>query len=544
MGTIRPTNTVVPAGVSRRTRPAQERDIDVRATGCARPALLAVLVASTMTACGMGLWNERRAERHAATGLVDGAKPAPVPTPPARTFGIEPADIERQARQGRTATTDHPSRWAPRNKNAARPPMDEPQLSFPETEHAMPPSPRADEWTDSSINEELSLLESAPPAGLATADVGGIPTALLLLVGCGVLGGFLLFRRRGPRRQRREPWTEISWSSPRLIRPYWDYDPGRYDSDDFLQRWDSIGLNIAGEWDLLMAIAGHALPNAFAWSPRPLPMSREMTAVAADPDWIYVSLPGDSPEQQARWDLIDLSIHGDSRLLAAIAGRPEFDAGDMAVDAPMEQVAVIPVPELPAQVESRSPVIAAMAAMTPMEAVDPDVTPTKAEVDPPASEQGTADDMNWLSRAGALFRAWESSGATEHEQALWELSRRLQAHAHALPAPARTPWQDTGEALAERMAAQAPASARDAWRARWIDLRLDRLSAMSGAWRLLELRALHDRCALDTSPQVLEAKLRLLQLWAAALLGPAARAKRAEAAVLAASLRHVRTQEG
>jgi len=167
----------------------------------------------------------------------------------------------------------------------------------------------------------------------------------------------------------------------------------------------------------------------------------------------------------------------------------------------------------------------------------PEPLPPAAAIASIAHVEEVVDDKAWLTRAAALLRTWETSHAPEAEQALWELSRRLSTHASALPQAARTPWLDTVEALAERMATRAPDASRSAWRAHWIDLRLERLKGMNGAWRLLELRALHGACAQDAAPEVIEARIRLLHVWAEALIGAAAKAKLAEASALSAGLR-------
>ena len=125
--------------------------------------------------------------------------------------------------------------------------------------------------------------------------------------------------------------------------------------------------------------------------------------------------------------------------------------------------------------------------------------------------------------------------ALDTELALWDVSRRLSAHAAALPQAARTPWLDAAEALALRVASHAPEASRGTWQACWIELRLACLAGMSGASRLLELRALHAAVAGFDAPETLEARIHLLHVWAAALLGPAAKAKLAEASALAAS---------
>jgi hypothetical protein len=198
--------------------------------------------------------------------------------------------------------------------------------------------------------------------------------------------------------------------------------------------------------------------------------------------------------------------------------------------------------ELPAQTPAAVAVIDERVASEPAEVVEASASSTAEAATPVVSDIAAmppeaTGDTAWISRIGPLLQAWDNDRAPETEVALWDMSRRLSAHAEALPPVARTPWLDAAEALAERMARSAPQLSRGAWQAHWVDLRLARLGAMNGAWRLLELRALHDACAQDGASEVIEARIRLLNVWADALLGPAAKAKRAEATALAASLR-------
>lgn len=578
-----------------------------RRAGRVRPVVLAVFVASTMTACGMGLWQEPSSGHGAATAPSDDGDTPPRPDPiPAGTFPIEPVDAERKARKIR-ASAAVSARKAQRAKSAAAPAEDpalaEPQIEPPQgSETPLEEAAPAAEWIDPLATEEVAtpdLAPSLPPGG----EAGANPVAWIVVASCSLLGAFILWRRRRARqrRRRREAWTPIRWGGPKLIRPHWDYDPGRFDSDEFLQRWDSIGLSISGDWNLMLAIAGRLPSEASPFASWRRAVSRSRPLFTIRPEWRYLPFAGDAPEHLGRWCRLGLSIHGDPLLAAVAHGQFEwaFDVGvaraglpvvsTASSEAPMleeplhevepdlsselevsiceepveaEPIEAIASPcelvvapaegpvaarddanELPAQLSAPVAVIDAPVAPEPVEiAVEasasstaeastsaaPDIAAT-----PPEETGGTA----WISRIAPLLQAWDNGRAPETEMALWDMSRRLSAHAEALPPVARTPWLDAVEALAERMARSAPALSRAAWQAHWVDLRLARLGAMNGAWRLLELRALHDACAHDEAPEVIEARIRLLNVWAGALLGPAAKAKRAEAMALAASLR-------
>ncbi|MGO4703574.1 hypothetical protein [Dyella sp. 2RAB6] len=630
MGTICPTNTDVSKGELNDTPFVSMSELDsapactgraglTPASGRLRPVVLAIFVASTMTACAMGFWQEPTPvydSELVRSGESDERSPEPEPMP-AQTFPVEPVDNERKARKSRSAAT---SRQAQRNKGA-KPPRDEAEAVPPEELDAAPPeiieTPSAEstpavEWTEPLAIEEVPTPDLAPPP--LSAEAGGSPVTWLVVVSCSMLGGFLLWRRRRERRRRmrREAWTPIRWGGPKLIRPHWDYDPGHYDSDDFLRRWDSIALSISGEWGLLMAIAGHAVPNAYLFSGWRQPAPRAQRSLLVRPHWRYAPLSGDAAEHLARWCRLGLSLHGDPREASmsgsqvewrfapsmAAVPTPESGAPDPVqeevlqlarfVEPVLEEEVVGHVVDVPFELHSpmsgeadgiassevaASPIDIVVPAQEPIASIDrerdvqpeprifepaieepmepvvaevlPELPSRAAEASAPAAPAATPPEdrsgMAWLAGIGPLLHAWEADAAAETEPALWDASRRLAAHAEALPQAARTPWLDAAEALAERVARSAPEASRGAWQAHWIELRLARLAGMSGAWRLLELRALHDAGARFTAPETLDARIHVLHVWAAALLGPAAKAKHAEAAALAASLRPAQT---
>jgi hypothetical protein len=80
---------------------------------------------------------------------------------------------------------------------------------------------------------------------------------------------------------------------------------------------------------------------------------------------------------------------------------------------------------------------------------------------------------------------------------------------------------------------------RPSWRARWLDIQVARLRTLKGASRLLGFHSLDADCAADVSPEVMEARVRLLLRWSEGLIGTAARTKRAEADALAMRLRQM-----
>ncbi|NKJ20306.1 MULTISPECIES: hypothetical protein [Dyella] len=594
MGTIRPSRASVSEGGFGKMSATTMHGVDHaqaepapktvrRRAGRLHPAVLAVFIASTMGACGVEPWQERPSGRDAASAQREGGDAPPAPAPmPAQTFPIEPVDAERKARKARAASA-LPSRQARRAKQAEptpdTPALEDPELTPPEAAEtpAVETAP-ATAWVDPLATEEVATPNLAPslPPG---AEAGANPVAWLVVASCGVLGAFILWRRRRERqrRRRREAWTPIRWGGPKLIRPHWDYDPGQFDSDAFLQRWDSIGLSISGDWRLLLAIAGRIAPSAAQFAGWRRAVARPRPLLSFRPDWHYLPFAGDAAETLARWCRLGLSIHGDALQASMVGGQLEWvfevDAGR--VEAPVEAFAQLPAPapgqpaeivfdvspsdlaavpvedqavqhddaqDLPAEISSPMPVADEPPASGVMDAEPESRQPIVEAVAPVACDitaapQEEQSGTSWLSRLGSLLKAWESQPAPELEAELWGASRRLSAHAAALPPAARAPWLDAVEALAERMVRSVPAASRGAWQAHWVDLRLDRLGAMNGAWRLLELRALDDACAGDGAPEVIEARIRLLHLWADALLGPAAKAKRAEAAALAASLR-------
>lgn len=542
-----------------------------------RPVLLALLVGSTTTACGIGLWHDTlpgKAGTSIQPGESDGARAgllargvAPA-YPPARTFAIESAEVGRKSHAAASAP-----RRGSRQQDAWNTPG-EPGVLFPEpNEKLADVLPPAVKWTDPLTTRGVAPSLERPVA----VDAGGIPVAWLVVAGCGVLGVFLLWRRRRARRRRqqRETWIPIRWGGPRLVRPHWEYVPERYDSDEFIRRWDSIPLSISGEWGLLLAIAGHAIPRVVLLPDSWRSGAHEASAMGARPAYAWMpdkpaDVPRDAPcAETAARETVDafeqkfpsepvlpIPDASDAPEAPEVFEEPEVSeeiaaATQAVADPPIEVFTPSPArmalerlqenepPAIPQPaIEEQAP---APEAGTPFE---PDAsTPTTMPRDlPPVAittandTQAPTDDKAWLANAGALLRSWENTRTPEAEQALWELSRRLSAHARILPPPARAPWLDTVEALAERMAVDAPALSRSDWRAHWVDLRLDRLGAMNGAWRLLELRALHDACVHDEAPAVLQARVRVLQAWARALIGPAAKAKYAEASVLAARL--------
>ncbi|MBT2118860.1 hypothetical protein KK141_11455 [Dyella sp. LX-66] len=554
-----------------------------RRAGCLHPVVLAVFIASTMSACGVEPWQERPSGRDAASVQREGGDAPPSPAPmPAQTFPIEPVDAERKARKARAAAAVS-SRQARRAKQTTptpdEPALEDPELTPPETaETPVAEAAPATAWVDPLAAEEVATPDLAPPLPPG-AEAGANPVAWLVVASCSVLGVFILWRRRRERqrRRRREAWTPIRWGGPKLIRPHWDYDPGQFDSDAFLRRWDSIGLSISGEWRLLLAIAGRIAPHASQFAGWRRAVARPRPLLSFRPDWHYLPFAGDAAETLARWCRLGLSIHGDALQASMVGGQLEWvfemDAGR--IETPVEPFAQLPaaapeepaevvvdalprdlvaVPsedrawqqgdaqDMPAEISSPMRVTDEPLASGVMDAEPESSQPIVEAVAPVACEitaapQEEQSGTSWLSRLGSLLKAWESQPAPELEAELWGASRRLSAHAAALPPAARAPWLDAVEALAERMVRSVPAASRGAWQAHWVDLRLERLGAMNGAWRLLELRALDDACAGDGAPEVIEARIRLLQLWADALLGPAAKAKRVEAAALAASLR-------
>ena len=508
-----------------------------------------------MTACGIGAWEERPAERELVSAHPEGnGGRAPGPMP-AQIFPIEPVDVERKARKVRSAAVSAPSRRAQRNEKGAPPPADEPELVPPETgEIPLESAAPAAEWIDPLAAEEVATPDLVPTAP-SLAETGANAVTWLVVVSCSVVGAFMLWQRRRERRRRRrrEAWTPIRCGGPRLIRPDWAYDPDRYDSDAFLQRWDSIALSISGEWSLLLAIAGQATPGVFPFSTWRRPVPRVPPPPLIRPIWRFVPLT--TAPQLAKWCRIGLGIQVDPQQAAMVGGQLEwlFDMSDVSAEAAATPVVPDPIDEeltgrfhpvefLPEQQPASNggdeDIIAEPGGEKQAISMAAPVMPESHTpvAQSPAEEAG---EMAWLTRIAPLLQAWEASGAPETEQALWEMSRRLSAHAEALPQAARTPWLDAVEALAERVAVHAPEASRGAWMAHWVDLRLARLGAMNGAWRLLELRALHEACAAHTAPEVVAARVRLLHAWAGALLGPAAKAKQAEAVALAASLASV-----
>lgn len=579
-----------------------------RRAGRLRPMVLAVFVASTMTACGMEPWQGATSGHGSTPARTDAGDAPPRPDPiPAEIFPIEPVDAERKARKAR-ASAAASARKAQRAKSAKPPPEDpaleEPDIEpLPAGETPVAEAAPAAEWIDPLATEEVAtpdLAPSAPPG----AEAGVDPVTLAVVASCSLLGAFILWRRRRARqrRLRREAWAPIRWGGPKLIRPHWDYDPGRFDSDEFLQRWDSIGLRISGEWNLLLAIAGRLAPEASPFASWRRAQSRSRPLFTIRPQWRYLPFAGDAPEHLGRWCRLGLSIHGDPLLASVARGRFDwvFDVGAARAELPAESAALLAAPgfeeplheaEPDHPFEAHAPICEEQTEHTPIEAIASPCEPELVPAEEPAARHDGADELpvhpsapvavidqrvapepadvveenaaptadaatpvvsdtaatppeetggtTWISRIGPLLQAWDNGRAAETEVALWDMSRRLSAHAEALPPVARTPWLDAVEALAERMARSAPELSRGAWRAYWVDLRLARLGAMNGAWRLLELRELHEVCAQDGASEVIEARIRLLNVWAGALLGPAAKAKRAEAMALAASLRPI-----
>jgi len=124
----------------------------------------------------------------------------------------------------------------------------------------------------------------------------------------------------------------------------------------------------------------------------------------------------------------------------------------------------------------------------------------------------------------------------------WLLVQSLMARAGQRVTREAATLQEAAAKFAGWTANLAPMELRPSWRARWLDIQVARLCTLKGASRLLGFHSLDADCAADVSPEVMEARVRLLLRWSEGLISAAARTKRAEADALAMRLRQMRDE--
>ena len=398
----------------------------------------------------------------------------------------------------------------------------------------------------------LDIVGLAALAPLQEDEKVGFNAYMFLCCGAAVAAMWLIVRRRRGRRRLpvRDLWIALPWDTAKTLKPHWDYDPEPFDSDAFLRRWETIELCIHGDMDLLDAIAGQRMPDVFVcagWNAPSAPHRSETEAIP----WWCKSIQEDHAQALLQWRRLDLRIDGDAHLLAAIAGRMgphgAMDGQARCVEAVAPEA--LSSPEAPVRfaemAEDRAaPQIGApgIAAGSEMPAAIGSGKPSFADESPvqdqPALPYQDISDADLIARSNAWIGEMSRRGLSDSAGA-WLLAQSLMARAGQRAEHEAATLQEAAAKFAGWTANLAPMELRPSWRARWLDIQVARLCTLKGASRLLGFRSLDADCAADVSPEVMDARVRLLLRWSEGLIGTAARTKRAEADALAVRLRQM-----
>ena len=378
----------------------------------------------------------------------------------------------------------------------------------------------------------LDIAGFAAPAPLREDEEEGCDACLLLCCGAVFAVMWLTVRRRRGRRRPpvRDQSVVVPWHAAKALKPHWDYDPQPFDSDAFLSRWETIELCIHGDMELMDAIAGQRMPGTVAcagWSAVSAPHAPARQCEAEVLEWWCEPIEEDRPYALLQWHRPDLRIDGDAHLLAALAGRmalPGAMNGEARAASDIEAPGGASVSEPVTTVGSdqRSKAVAGESLLQ----------------DQTASPYQDISDTDLIARSNAWIGEMRRRGLSDADGA-WLLVQSLMARAGQRVAREAATLQEAAAKFAGWTANLAPRELRPSWRARWLDIQVARLRTLKGASRLLGFHSLDADCAADVSPEVMEARVRLLLRWSEGLIGTAARTKRAEADALAMRLRQM-----